>query len=125
MNGHPVQILSSLICDDDAQQTRMKLLELRSNARNHWISLILAYHLGGNYSPAVDTIDSYLRTQDLDTDEGLKKFGAFELSELLLYRAQILDESGDMDGALRALERDSRHILDKLSMREAQGVHGA
>jgi hypothetical protein len=42
--------------------TRYRLLQLRSNNRNNWVSFAVAHHLDGNYDMAVNIIRAYEST---------------------------------------------------------------
>eukprot|EP00879_Flechtneria_rotunda_P033382 GHRR01036968.1.p1 GENE.GHRR01036968.1~~GHRR01036968.1.p1 ORF type:complete len:183 (+),score=37.76 GHRR01036968.1:1140-1688(+) len=42
--------------------TRYRLLQLRSNNRNNWISFAIAHHLDGNYELAVQILTAYEST---------------------------------------------------------------
>lgn len=92
-------------------ETRRQLLTLK-NQKNNWIALALAYHLVGNYKRALVVMDGYESTVEA---EERPDFGH---SELLLYKNQILEESGDLNGALSHLQHIESQVLDKLCIKE-------
>jgi hypothetical protein len=50
--------------------TRYRLLQLRSNNRNNWVSFAIAHHLDGNYDMAVSIISAYESTVVRGWQEG-------------------------------------------------------
>lgn len=45
----------------------------------------------------------------------------YEHSELLLYQNMVVQESGDIEGALKHLDRYEHHIFDRLAVEETYG----
>lgn len=80
--------------------TRQQLLQLKPNAKGHWLGFAVAHHLNGNHALAVQILESYQDTQDSDTAENEQ----YELSELLMYKAMVLREGGHQLKALELLQ---------------------
>ena len=72
-----------------AQETRYRLLVLRPGQRASWIGYAMAYHLLKNYEMSLQILREFEKTQQV------KPFD-YEHSELILYHAQILRESGQL-----------------------------
>jgi peptide alpha-N-acetyltransferase len=53
------QLQSQLRIYDGLVDTRMTLLRLRPNMRQHWIALAVAYHLTGNLAEARKVLEHY------------------------------------------------------------------
>eukprot|EP01023_Acetabularia_acetabulum_P015627 TRINITY_DN17634_c0_g1_i4.p1 TRINITY_DN17634_c0_g1~~TRINITY_DN17634_c0_g1_i4.p1 ORF type:complete len:865 (-),score=147.57 TRINITY_DN17634_c0_g1_i4:456-3050(-) len=98
-------------------ETRRKLLSLKANNRNNWISFALAHHLEGNHSVAVQVLDAYSSTQDNDTTH-MELSEAHEYSEMILYKAIVMREGGDLKGALKFLQENFKKIKDKTGFME-------
>jgi hypothetical protein len=106
-------------------ETRRQLLTLNAKNRNYWIGFVVATHYAGDLPKALLILESYEGT--------LEKVEApeYEHSELLLYKAQILEEiAAKAEEAERApllqkclthLETSERLVLDKVSLRERRG----
>lgn len=71
-------------------ETRQTLLELKATNRQNWLAFAVAHHLNGNHDVAVKVLDSYGATMD----EEAAAHEPYETSEVLLYKAQILEEGG-------------------------------
>ncbi|GFH18774.1 TPR_REGION domain-containing protein, partial [Haematococcus lacustris] len=95
--------------------TRNTLLVLKPNHKNHWIAFALAHHANKNYSVAVEVLQAYEATlTEVAPSE------AYEHSELLLYKAMVLDEGGRLEEALTLLDSSKDKICDKVGMLEAR-----
>eukprot|EP00775_Hariotina_reticulata_P004730 gene4730-4980_t len=81
-------------------ETRHRLLQLRSNNRNNWITFAVAHHLDGNHELCVQILSAYESTlEEIPANE------AHEHSELLAYKALVLQEGGQLQEALNMLEQ--------------------
>ena len=102
-------------------ETRQKLLELKSANRQHWVSFALAHHLNGNFEVAATILDTYEKTLDVTEEVSLNE--AYERSELLLYKIQILEEGGKLEEALNLLDKSEadNKLKDTLGATEARG----
>lgn len=87
-------------------ETRYKLLQLKPNNRNHWISFAVGHHLEGNHELAAQIMTAYESTQ-----EEIPSSEAYEHSELLLYKAQVLQEGGHATEALTLLQTEKVCLL--------------
>lgn len=98
------------------EETRRKLLTIRPNQKNNWIGFAVSFHLLGNNTTAISVLDTYQ-----DTLKGsVESEDPFEVSELLLYKNLMLEESGDFAGALSHLEQIESRVVDRLNLREAR-----
>lgn len=97
-------------------ETRQTLLQLKAANRNNWISFAIAHHLNGDHDLAVQILDGFASTQ-----EEVARGEEYEHSELLLYKAQVLEEGGQPDKALAQLERSRGELRDLLSYEEGKG----
>jgi hypothetical protein len=106
-------------------ETRRQLLTLNAKNRNYWVGFVVATHYAGDLPKALLILESYEGTlEKVESPE-------YEHSELLLYKAQILEEiAGKADEAERVpllqrclthLETSERLVLDKVAMRERRG----
>ncbi|KNC79287.1 hypothetical protein SARC_08319 [Sphaeroforma arctica JP610] len=100
------------------KDTRMQLVQIRSQARVSWIGLAMSYHLLQDYKMARDVLQVY--------EDTLKKSVAaapgapversvgtqYEHSEMLLYKAMIVEESGDIEQAIKILDENKIDIVD-------------
>jgi len=99
--------------------SKQKLLELKPNNRQSWVGLALAHHLEGNHQVAATVIEQYEATvEDVSTPAEV-----YEHSEILLYKANILEEGEKYEEALKAVEAAEKKGLlkDKLSALESRG----
>lgn len=93
-------------------ETRRLLTTLRPEQRNNWIGFAVAAHLSGDHALSIRVIDSYINT--LDKGRTMD----YTDSELLLYRNDVLLESGDLDGALAHLDLCDSHLRDRYAVAE-------
>jgi len=98
---------------DGFQETRRKILMLKTNNTSNWIAYAIGNHLNGNYPKALSVLDTYIKTLD-------KKVN-YENSELFLYYNMVIEESGDFERALTHLDEIEKNVVDKLSLREIRG----
>jgi len=91
-------------------ETRQQLLTLKPSNRNNWIAFAIAQHLAGTHELAVEVLNAYESTLEGDVMPSER----YEHSEMLLYRASILEESGQTKEALEGLDKSKDLILDKL-----------
>lgn len=143
-------------------ETRYRLLQLRPNNRNNWVTWAVAHHLDGNFDMAVQILTGYestvvrvpgtttatagaavaaawptddaapawfvelahtpfplpvctcacLAVRPTPQDE-IPASEAYEHSELLLYKAQVLAEGGQQDAALALLDAEQVRGADR------------
>ena len=118
------------------QETRRRLLMLKPSNRNNWIGFSMAYHLSNNFGLAVKIIVSYAGTLEsgmkgkgssaLTSPPGAESVPAprsYEDSEMFLYQATLLEESGKLEDALAFLANIERKgsVRDLLTLRERRG----
>lgn len=98
------------------EDTRRTLLTVRPSQRHNWIGFALSFHLLDNYSMAVSVLDTYRETLKQSNDPEDR----YEASELLLYKAFILEESGEHAAALQHIADCGPKLVDKLALRETK-----
>ena len=79
--------------------TRQQLLQLKSNVKGHWLGFAIAHHLNGNHALAVQILEAFEQTQ-----EGVPDNEQYEQSEMVMYKAMILREGGELEQALELLQ---------------------
>ena len=90
-------------------ESRHRLLTLRPSARANWIAFAVGHHLDGNHELAAQILTAYESTlEEVPAGE------AFEHSEMLLYKAQVLAEGGRPAAALALLQAKKGAIKDAL-----------
>jgi N-alpha-acetyltransferase 15/16, NatA auxiliary subunit len=99
----------------DLQETRRELLTARSNVPAHWMGFAVAHHMTRNYTMAIEILKSYERTLPADRKPDI------ESNNLKFYMTQLLEEAGDLSGALAVLDSDAVWFINKtdLSIRRA------
>ncbi|GMH43697.1 hypothetical protein BSKO_11619 [Bryopsis sp. KO-2023] len=93
--------------------TRHRLLQLRPGNRNNWIAFAIGHFLNKNYEVAVQVLSAYEGTL-----EEVSKEEAYEHSEILLFKATILEDSGKIKESIELLDRSKGMIKDKLGWME-------
>eukprot|EP00742_Colponemidia_sp_Colp-10_P007680 GILJ01008278.1.p1 GENE.GILJ01008278.1~~GILJ01008278.1.p1 ORF type:complete len:869 (-),score=166.02 GILJ01008278.1:155-2761(-) len=93
------------------KETTRQLLTLKPTNKNFWLGLVIAHHLMGLCAQATKILSSYESTQE--------QIGSpYEQSELVLYKAMLLEESGDLQGLLDHLNSNESAVVDRLGMLE-------
>ncbi|KAL5442544.1 hypothetical protein PMIN05_004018 [Paraphaeosphaeria minitans] len=99
-------------------ESRQKMLSDRSQLRQNWTGLAIAYHLAGNYKEAEHILTTY---------EGTLKQAPpksdLEHSEASLYKNTIIAESGDIERALEHLETILKNNLDRTAVLELKAKY--
>lgn len=101
---------------DGLEETRRTLLTVKPNQRNNWIGFALSFHLLGNYASAISVLDTYQDTLKQSNEPEDR----YEVSELLLYKNFILEESRDYAAALAHLDQVAHKLVDRLAARETR-----
>eukprot|EP01114_Cavostelium_apophysatum_P002126 TRINITY_DN1184_c0_g1_i2.p1 TRINITY_DN1184_c0_g1~~TRINITY_DN1184_c0_g1_i2.p1 ORF type:complete len:462 (-),score=148.78 TRINITY_DN1184_c0_g1_i2:96-1481(-) len=96
-------------------ETRRKILTLRPASRQNWIAFAVGEHLAGKYSSALRVLNEYESEMTTAPSEEMKPY---EISEVLLYKNMIIEESGDLKGALEHLDKSEKKVVDKLALKE-------
>lgn len=97
------------------RETRHQLFKLRPSQHASWIGFAMSYHLLGDFETANSILDTFRQSQQLNETYDYKH------SELLLYQNQILQESGNLEKALKHLHDFTAQICDKLAVKETLG----
>lgn len=99
-------------------QSRTAMLQAKSQLRQNWTALAVAYHLAGDLAQAEKVLTTY--------EESLKSppsHADYENSEALLYKNSVIAEAGDYQKALDHLESIARHNLDRLAILELRAEY--
>jgi peptide alpha-N-acetyltransferase len=93
-------------------ETRRQLLTLNSKNRNTWIGFAVATHVAGDLGMAMQILEAYEGTlEEVKTAD-------YEHSEMLMYKAQLMEENGDLEACVAHLNRSEVLVLDRMSLRE-------
>jgi tetratricopeptide (TPR) repeat protein len=98
--------------------SRRKMMAARSQLRQNWTGLAIAYHLAGNYKEAEHILKTYEETLKQPPPKS-----DLEHSEALLYRNSIIAESGDTERALEHLESIMKSNLDRTAVLELRAKY--
>uniref|UniRef100_A0A915BNH6 Acetyltransferase n=2 Tax=Parascaris univalens TaxID=6257 RepID=A0A915BNH6_PARUN len=101
---------------DGYRDSRYRLLMLRPQQRFAWIGYATAYHLLKDYDMALKIVNEFCNNNKMQSSEY-----DFEQSELILYQNMILRESGQLELALKKLEENALHIVDRVAYMETRG----
>lgn len=96
-------------------ETRRQLLTLKPSHRNNWIGFAIAHHINHEPDMAVNILNAYEGTLEEDFPPDSERY---EHSEMLLYKATVLEEAGQSEKALEELSKKEGKIVDKLGLRE-------
>lgn len=94
--------------------TRTRLLQLKPGARGSWVALAVAHQLAGRPETAASVLETFL-----DAAAEPPPAERYEHSELLLYRAELLEAAGRAGDALALLQACAPRLVDKPSLNEA------
>ncbi|SCV69473.1 BQ2448_2493 [Microbotryum intermedium] len=88
-------------------QARLAILRTQPRLRKNWIYLAVAQHLASQHAKADRTLTHF--------EKMLREVpeGEFDLSEILLYHAQVLEEAGQLERCLDFLQENSGQIVDR------------
>lgn len=108
---------------DGFNESQHKLLEMRPGVRMHWLGLAVSYHLLGDFAQAVKVLEAWNKTNRESRTGALTHDNKMEDQEIELYRCFVLEESGDLEGAVRDLEKFAGEggILDRVTYESARG----
>lgn len=74
----------------------------------------MSYHLLGDFETADNILETFRSSQTMENYD-------YKHSELLLYQTQVIQESGNVERALKHLREYQSQILDKLAVKEMMG----
>lgn len=95
---------------------KLAMVEARPSLRAHWMGLAIAYHLSGDLDAAVKVLDAFLQSWRESVANGSPsedKFVNFEISEILMYKIQILLEAQLWQVAISELTKIKHEISDE------------
>ncbi|KAI9352659.1 NMDA receptor-regulated protein 1-domain-containing protein [Obelidium mucronatum] len=94
----------------------LSIILLRPTVKQFWLSLAASFHLSNDLDGAIQAMKNYHDLFMTYVEKGVE----YENSEIHLYRAMLLEESGDLKGALEMLDSNEKSILDKRSVKETR-----
>jgi len=95
------------------REVRLKALLARPSVGISWVAYSVSEFLCGHWDKAVEVIDSMLKS--LGT-----QLSPVEISEVMLYRAFVLETAGKLHESASYLTENERFLLDKVELKEAQ-----
>lgn len=102
------QVCAHLRQWDEVKRAREIYLKENFKDRAAWLGLAVAEHLAGDAEAALNVLDSLLKadSQRIMNDEILG-------SEILLYRAELLRDAKNWQGAIDHIEKVEAKVMDK------------
>ncbi|KAJ3043731.1 N-alpha-acetyltransferase 16, NatA auxiliary subunit, partial [Rhizophlyctis rosea] len=97
-----------------------QLLLLKPTNRQYWAGLAVSHHLLHKYDTAAKVLDSYEESLKDQTQGEQNIVEKYENSEMMLYKVMILEEGGEFDKALEALNLMRTKVLDQRGWKEAR-----
>jgi len=97
-------------------ETRRQLLTMKPSNRNNWIAFAISHHVNGSHEMAASVLDRYA-----GTIEAVPLGEQYEHSEMLMYKAMILEEGGMLEKAVEHLDASSGAVVDVLGARHQKG----
>ncbi|KAJ3064506.1 hypothetical protein HDU98_012091 [Podochytrium sp. JEL0797] len=94
----------------------LAIVLMRPHVKQFWLSLAAAFHLSNDLDGAIQAMKTYHDMFMHYAEKGVE----YENSEIHLYRAMLLEEAGDRQGALDMLDSNENSILDKKSVKETR-----
>ncbi|PVV03676.1 hypothetical protein BB560_001834 [Smittium megazygosporum] len=98
----------------DLVVTREFLFKKSKKELSDWLNLAVAYHLNQNYKKALDVFDKHFDLKDIKSSA--KPF----ISQILLYKARLLELSGDIEGSLKFLDSNFDNINNIQNLKATQ-----
>ncbi|KAM0786902.1 hypothetical protein ACM66B_002326 [Microbotryomycetes sp. NB124-2] len=92
---------------DEYAAARLLILKAQPRIRRNWIYLAVAQHLAGQLWQADRTLTMF---EDMIRDI---PDGEYEYSEILLYHASVVEESGQLERTLEFLSEHTAQIVDR------------
>jgi predicted Zn-dependent protease len=101
-------------------ETRRKIMVLRPNVMQNWITYFVALYLTNNYQTCLEVFDSIQTQVESSKELQLKPH---ELSEVYLFKAKVLEEMGEPKQAIKFLtsKKSEAAIKDDLLKYEMLG----
>lgn len=97
-------------------ETRHQLLMSKPGLRINWAGLAVANHLSGDTGTAVRVIDSYISS--FKDNESADPDSDYQASEVVLYKAMLLEEGGDLAATVAHLDAVRGVVVDSVQWRE-------
>lgn len=100
--------------------SRRAMVTARPHLRQNWTALAVAQHLAGDLEEAENVLTRFEESIDEKQKPGKMDF---ENSEATIYKNTIIAERGDYERALKHLETDCKHNLDRLAVMQLRAEY--
>jgi len=97
-------------------ETRRQLLTQKPGVKANWLGFSVAAHLDERHRLGVHILEAYEKTLTGEPPAS----EAYEHSEMILYKLQLLEEGGEAGDALALLQREDSRVVDRVGAREAR-----
>ncbi|KAI8840387.1 NMDA receptor-regulated protein 1-domain-containing protein [Chytriomyces cf. hyalinus JEL632] len=94
----------------------LSIILLRPGFKQFWLALAAAFHVANNFEASTQSLTLYHDLFQTHVENNVE----YENSEIYMYRAMVLEESGDLKAALEMIDSHEKSILDKKSAKEAR-----
>lgn len=95
------------------REVRLQALLARPSVGMSWVAYSVAEFLCGHWDKAVEVVDSLLKSLGA-------QLSPVEVSEIMLFRAFVLETAGKRQESVCYLSENERFLLDKVALKEAQ-----
>lgn len=93
---------------DGLYETRLKLLQNVPKQSVNWMAFAIANHLKEDYQETLKVLASFWKIAE-------KELKPYDKSELYLYEAQILEESGNYEAVIAHLKKNEKFVFKKIN----------
>jgi len=97
-------------------ETRRQLLTQKPGVKANWLGFSVAAHLDGRHRLGVHILEAYEKTLTGEPPAS----EAYEHSEMILYKLQLLEEGGEAGDALALLQQEDSRVVDRVGVRETR-----
>lgn len=105
---------------DDFVETRRQLLQGKPTQKTNWISFAMANFLCGKHDVALSAIDKYETSVKKHAKPDDPLMAKYEDSELIMFKAMILEEAGKFKEALALIAAREGKIVDAIGAMDAR-----
>ncbi|KAJ3104096.1 N-alpha-acetyltransferase 16, NatA auxiliary subunit [Phlyctochytrium planicorne] len=101
---------------DGFVDSNLQLITMKTQMKSFWLSLAVAFYLNKSYQFSLETLTHYHDIFQVIVEPN----SAYENSEVALFKAFVMEQMGDLKGALEFLNKLEKEVVDKKSWREAK-----
>ncbi|KAK7528692.1 N-alpha-acetyltransferase-like protein 15 [Phyllosticta citriasiana] len=99
-------------------ESRKTMVKSRPQIRQNWTALAVAYHLAGDYTAAIDTLERFEGTLKQPPPRS-----DLEHSEASIYKNTVIAEKGDIEAALKHLDTIYKTNADRTAVMELRAQY--